>query len=1796
MSLTDHLAEQEARIAVLKASEIELTDGADAALAALGPLTDPIRMRTALAILLRADRHNVAADLIRDRRVDDKWIDLAALVFAFLGEIGRARSLVERADSSPELPIMQSSRIGFAEGVLDQWKMRRPTESLLATQEWAETDIELAKTVIGLLDPLLAAVRAVRRIDSELTLAAVTYATWCARIAGDQQLFAQCTNWLLRHEPIPLIVAELSLRGLIREVPAGLPNRLRVEHSGDFQASFLAAMVQRELFGQFQEAFEAFVELSTRDLTEDDKESICVALFETCSQCGPPQMDRALQIITSIRPEDVRLRTFLLVAKHVAEGNLTEAVTQLNSVRNESDGVWWQVQAQLHEKLGEDEAAQRAWEKASDMFPHPSVIRRSIKASIDRKKYQSAVRELRKALQTEPTNEQHLKVLAWTLAQLNDHASAVPILSQLVEIAPSNDEYRQALAQSLARTARIGEAIQALRPVCEKEEPPIDALLLQSEFLGTNNEQAAAFRLLDSVAADHWDEPRFLLTYVKRGHAAGEDKLAHQAFARLIELRREGRVAPELLQERTLEQLLEYGKDYRARGDTLRQLMVAGRMPWLMAENALGNPAVWAWMLHTQNLTWVSEEPQNRAAFSVYASNGFASKNTPDGRMQLQEILAPDAGTNVVADLSALITLHSLGKLESVADYFGCFILPASYGDLHMREADRFGQHQPSCEAELRKIRNEIDRGHIRIISGEAADVPLVDEYSDDASTRAFRLQDFIPLLQQTQRAPLNAIDEFRKVAHKPSTLGEDRPGFTLGANVLIDLMSLRTLANQAVFEPILNSVTINIRATDHRRLVDEIQAYETAHRAKNAHDALWQAITTLASAQKIRWQPCPASQGNEEEVQEDNDASVFMDAIKIARQLAAPLLADDRVLQVLAFHETPDMPTAAFGTDSVLRALSKRDVGILANIAPDFLRLIEWRYRFLVPSPEMLTFWAEGSKNNLPGPVLLSVAAYLHDCLRDPGLHCGPEACDPPIPMGVKNVTAWIFSITSFLARVWNEPSFSNDQCAALTQWVGEDFLPSCPWGLWLHEAGQRLTQGASVFSMAVVQFSGVQNRERANHGLRLLAEALGLDEHQYVLATTNAIRVSEDRPDSAAVSEEDELLFSRIIMQNALLHHVGSGLHPLSVSRLQEVGLLKDLSPPPLPSKLIDVLRVDIGQAQGTYPSPLIAIRETQSASIIEIQSIVMHPNLDLRRATLAYVQAAASLPDSWLTPYSASVLSDQASDINSESEHRWRPAANKLADALRDDLFLDFAALRHAGALKYQEGINLHVGRIVNPTFESLLHLRPPLWSATEQRKEIDDAIAEFALLPKVDEALTEYYKRYGYLSLCETRGASQVVRCWMTNHPTESPQWDHVWAWATSVGTPFARYHAVFIALQVQALRPVGSMDQLWTEVAAILDQTTSGQAAPEANHEWQMYCELASHFCRHIESLHPGQDGERAACYAWWLAEKVGSIVGGGAQNIANFMAAVLKPNAHFSHFRWTVSRSPIVPSPLRHATLHLRSMWAASILAQLSSVARSMAPLTIPDAVKNSIGDALHGYLLVGPIADNTDGGTFKFAFQDTAALEDLCTVDGFLPEGDRQEMSRLIAVRRYLASPQNLDSCFEQWAELPPHIQHITMLALRTRIYASTANDAVLTKWLEQTTKVVQVLLHAGTEIVDPLLEILAEFQQHHVENWPNRLPHMIAYAVEESDSPERVALLAPHVLQMALNYGLASPIQRFSSSNKLPDWHEAIRTWRENLVDIARISEPWVAARIRAVSASVSRLIGPRRRASDV
>ena len=259
----------------------------------------------------------------------------------------------------------------------------------------------------------------------------------------------------------------------------------------------------------------------------------------------------------------------------------------------------------------------------------------------------------------------------------------------------------------------------------------------------------------------------------------------------------------------------------------------------------------------------------------------------------------------------------------------------------------------------------------------------------------------------------------------------------------------------------------------------------------------------------KAKWQRVPQDAEPDGDYDGPSRHSVCLDAIRLARHVAKPVLVDDRFLQVLMYSDDPDSNSRAFSSAHFLLALLDAGQCNEDIVAADFHRLICWRYRFLVPPPALFLAWARESMDNLPGDTLLDVAVYLHDCLRDAGLHCGLEQSVPPMPMAMRLVTSWFESIAGFIAGIWGDSTFSDDAATRLTWWVGEELIPSSPLGLWLRPIGQNIARMApnAAVRMAMVELTRLPDMRRASLGLRTLAEAVGLDEDTFLDITVETI-----------------------------------------------------------------------------------------------------------------------------------------------------------------------------------------------------------------------------------------------------------------------------------------------------------------------------------------------------------------------------------------------------------------------------------------------------------------------------------------------------------------------------------------------------------------------------------------------------------------------------------------------------------------------------------------------------------------
>ena len=262
-----------------------------------------------------------------------------------------------------------------------------------------------------------------------------------------------------------------------------------------------------------------------------------------------------------------------------------------------------------------------------------------------------------------------------------------------------------------------------------------------------------------------------------------------------------------------------------------------------------------------------------------------------------------------------------------------------------------------------------------------------------------------------------------------------------------IDLHTLQTLAGEGLLSVLCDTFDrVNVTQPDAERLNDALRHFDDLAETQAWHDALWEQLRAdhRVHDATILLYPHPDDEEGEESAAEDTDTQPILaiDAALLAQQEQLPLLADDRACQnmVLRFRErTAD---AAFGTDCVLIAL--QDAGLIGvrETAAAFLRLIDWRYRFLIVPPRMLrTIASEFSEHDLR-----NIGRYVHDCMRDLGLFGGPEPTQPPVPIAYRYYEEWLQSIAEFVTTLWLDESVTEQRSVAANQMGYDGACSDCP------------------------------------------------------------------------------------------------------------------------------------------------------------------------------------------------------------------------------------------------------------------------------------------------------------------------------------------------------------------------------------------------------------------------------------------------------------------------------------------------------------------------------------------------------------------------------------------------------------------------------------------------------------------------------------------------------------------------------------------------------------------------------
>ena len=298
----------------------------------------------------------------------------------------------------------------------------------------------------------------------------------------------------------------------------------------------------------------------------------------------------------------------------------------------------------------------------------------------------------------------------------------------------------------------------------------------------------------------------------------------------------------------------------------------------------------------------------------------------------------------------------------------------------------------------------------------------------------------------------------------------------------------------------------MRITLNAEKKVTHGLREFEFRDMVKSQHSDLW---AMLRENQRFVFTPeTPPQKIGEMDVEQPMTQALSLLSSWVAVQRHTPLLVDDRVIQVLTQNEYPGPLPRAFSTDRLVDRLAEVGLIPIDQLLDTTLRLMRWRYRFVVPSADVLKRLLDRYRNNPPGKELREVAIYVQDCMRDPGLSPGLEATVPPVSVASRLHQEWVTAVAQFVMKVWGDADWPDESAQEVTTWAMRQFLPSLPATM------PRPLQGIHarvdhriVLSTALIASSVIESTKRANTGLRCIAEVLGMRETEYYATIAKVI-----------------------------------------------------------------------------------------------------------------------------------------------------------------------------------------------------------------------------------------------------------------------------------------------------------------------------------------------------------------------------------------------------------------------------------------------------------------------------------------------------------------------------------------------------------------------------------------------------------------------------------------------------------------------------------------------------------------
>lgn len=592
----------------------------------------------------------------------------------------------------------------------------------------------------------------------------------------------------------------------------------------------------------------------------------------------------------------------------------------------------------------------------------------------------------------------------------------------------------------------------------------------------------------------------------------------------------------------------------------------------------------------------------------------------------------------------------------------------------------------------------------------------------------------------------------------------------------------------------------------------------------------------------------------------------------------------------------------------------------------------------------------------------------------------------------------------------------------------------------------------------------------------------------------------------------------------------------------------------------------------------------KKPPKGNVVNLTEMLFATKIDIRKASFDYFCNLEDTEIPLLTTNTRSLLKALRDAFLSSDDKKWRDAAVAIYDALNEDWYCNYAAVKQCLNRNFIAGIGAYLTKIVRPSIPSVDPLTLGLWEASAQKEEILKVIERIvAENTDIKDALNKYFFRFGHLPLRGELSIVNLIDKWQSKHGRIEDIWKILWAWADSFTIPLPRYHVCVYFLSKPDLISDDERTKLWKEIIEVIHIPNSEEDDLEWTQVWRMFCEIARHYCHHLEARLPFKNGEIIASQSWWLAVQICKLFTSRKEEVKRLRNETFLPELDLSSRIWQIASPAIKPSSLRFLTLNTSSLFSLSLQAMLGNNLESLKPSSMTKEDHNRLENAISSSILGIFPPKVIDDSKKVYAYEDfifvTAEKWLSCSEE----DKNKEMINAFIAGIRKLIMSDDFENTVMKLTDSHAGDQLLIANYLKNMIYTEEINLDTIWKAINDSNWREAALRKSHLYVLQLIFDALNEIESRYQEKWTYNLPHFYALELEKATEPEKKKHLFGCVIYSSMCGDTVSAIQRILKGEHKQDYQEEVEHWRQSLIETQKMAPELVRARIRPILAAL-------------